>query len=211
MVEIVNLYDPGAGFRAHPPGGIRSGKRRADPRLYPVLPGPGHERSALQDTRSRVVPAGRAHAHRKRPQSPTGGHLTALPGPVAGGQSSGRLDYIHGLDALNALSALRIRLTPMDKRALFPAVRQSGALPARPSPWAKLKTSVTTWSAGPSCKPYAPVSRKRPGLGEKGGAPAKAHPPGTPPGPGSAPPPAGAPRPALTGKRGWSIIYPDKH
>lgn len=42
-----------------------------------------------------------------------------------------RVDYIHGLDALGALSALRIRLTPMDKRALFPSVRQGGALPRK--------------------------------------------------------------------------------
>lgn len=42
-----------------------------------------------------------------------------------------RIDYIHGADVLDSLAACRIRLMPMDKRALFPAVRAGGALPRK--------------------------------------------------------------------------------
>ena len=41
------------------------------------------------------------------------------------------IDYIHGLDALNALPACRIALTAMDKRDLFPSVKTGGALPRK--------------------------------------------------------------------------------
>lgn len=42
-----------------------------------------------------------------------------------------RIDYIHGRAALDALNCCRIRLTAMDKSALFPAVRIGGALPRK--------------------------------------------------------------------------------
>ncbi|MEG2387634.1 MAG: DUF1015 domain-containing protein [Clostridia bacterium] len=42
-----------------------------------------------------------------------------------------KLDYIHGLDALSNLNAVRIQLTAMDKAELFPAVRRAGALPRK--------------------------------------------------------------------------------
>ena len=47
------------------------------------------------------------------------------------GHPEAEIDYIHGLDALNQLNACRIALTAMDKRDLFPSVREGGALPRK--------------------------------------------------------------------------------
>ena len=131
MVEIVNLYDPALVFEPihRAVFGAESGALTHDFILY--CRGQGMS----------VVPCKPERAQLYLLDEPMRIENALNPLPVAilqpfldqwlADNPLARLDYIHGLDALNALSALRIRLTPMDKRALFPAVRQSGALPRK--------------------------------------------------------------------------------
>lgn len=131
MVEIVNLYDPALVFEPihRAVFGAESGALTHDFILY--CRGQGMS----------VVPCKPERAQLYLLDEPMRIENALNPLPVAilqpfldqwlADNPQARLDYIHGLDALNALSALRIRLTPMDKRALFPAVRQSGALPRK--------------------------------------------------------------------------------
>ncbi len=131
MVEIVNLYDPALVFEPihRAVFGADSGALTHDFILY------------CRSQGMSVVPCKPERAQLYLLDEPMRIENALTPLPVAilqpfldqwlAENPRARLDYIHGLDTLNALSAMRIRLTPMDKRDLFPAVRQSGALPRK--------------------------------------------------------------------------------
>lgn len=131
MVELVNLYDPALVFEPihRAVFGAEDGVLAHDFILYCRAQGMS------------VVPCTPERAQLYLLDEPLRIENALNPLPVAvlqpfldewlADHPDTRVDYIHGLDALNSLGALRIRLTPMDKRALFPSVRQGGALPRK--------------------------------------------------------------------------------
>ena len=131
MAEVVNLYDPALVFEPihRAVFGAEDGVLAHDFILY--CRGQGMS----------VVPCEPERAQLYLLDEPLRIENALNPLPVAvlqpfldewlGAHPQARVDYIHGLEALGALNALRIRLTPMDKRALFPSVRQGGALPRK--------------------------------------------------------------------------------
>lgn len=131
LAELVNLYDPALQFEP-----IHRAVFGAD--------GAGLAHDFILYCRARgmsVVPCERDRAQLYLLDEPLAIENALNPLPVAvlqpfldewlAAHPESSIDYIHGEDVLERLSACRIRLMPMDKKALFPAVRASGALPRK--------------------------------------------------------------------------------
>ncbi|MFR6379097.1 MAG: 4-(cytidine 5'-diphospho)-2-C-methyl-D-erythritol kinase [Evtepia sp.] len=69
-------------------------------------------------------------------------------------ENGGKIDYIHGEDVVESLvsqpDSIGFLLPSMTKDQLFPTVIFDGALPGRPSPWARPTTSASIWKPGKS-------------------------------------------------------------
>ena len=76
-------------------------------------------------------------------------------------ENGGKVDYIHGEDVVEQLASqpgsIGFLLPAMGKDQLFPTVIFDGALPRRPSPWARPTTSASTWRPGGSSEPTHPL------------------------------------------------------
>jgi len=140
LVEIENLYDPGIVFE--PIHRALFGLSFADYRAAAEKRGG----ITFRDTdagdggsRSHVVPVlhegNTAYMDIRDPAPLAAEAVERLLSDIIGSRPEARIDYIHGKEALESLSAgekiLGFELRPLDKGSLFPTVIRSGVLPKK--------------------------------------------------------------------------------